>query len=388
MNPSKVYFTDMHTGGNSNLLKKFKELIIAAGIDKIELEDKMVAVKLNFGEPGNMAFLRHQYAKVLCDYIKEKGGKPFLTDCSTLYPGMRNNALDHLDAAYLNGYSPLSTGVQVVIADGLRGLDERLIPVEGGEFVKLAKIGSAIADADVIISLSHFKGHVSAGFGGALKNLGMGCGSKKGKMEMHSEGTPAIVEEDCIGCGMCVKYCNNNGVHIIEKEVEKDGKKVKAKKAVISEENCVGCGHCFSYCPKGAIDSKWDIAKPVFSAKIAEYTKAALNGKPAFHISLVMDISPFCDCDPSNDVPMTDDVGMFASFDPVALDQACCDEVNKMPVKIGSRPWNKMTDEEKKDVKGPRDIFKIAHPKTDYSVCLDHAAKLGLGTRSYELIKL
>jgi len=381
---SDVYFADLKIKGGDSLLDKFERLITAAGIDKIDFEDKYVAVKIHFGEWGNMAFLRHQYAKVLCDHIKARGGRPFLTDCNTLYPGYRNNALGHLDAAMLNGYSPMSTGVQNIIADGLRGTDERIIKVEGGKYVKKAKIGAAVAEADILISLNHFKGHMSAGFGGALKNIGMGCGSKHGKMEMHSEGCPVINAELCVGCGMCVKNCNNEGVVI------------KKKKAVVNPDKCVGCGHCFAYCPKGAIDSAWDIAKPVLSCKIAEYTKAAINGKPNFNITFVTDVSPFCDCDPGNDIPIVPDVGMFASFDPVALDEACADAVNRQPVVKGSFAYkriakyaeaNNITPEAVLGEPG-RDIFKLAQPTTDWEAGQNHAVKLGLGSRKYKIIDI
>ena len=367
---SKVYFSDLRVGMNSNLLLKFRRLIDRAGIADIDFTDKFVAVKIHFGEYGNMAFLRQQWAKVLCDRIKELGGKPFLTDCNTLYVGYRNNALGHLDAAYLNGYNPLSTGVHTIIADGLRGTDEREIPVEGGEYVKAAKIGAAIAEADIIISLSHFKGHVAAGFGGCLKNIGMGSGSKKGKMEMHSSGTPRISKKRCVGCGSCVKHCNNNGVRI------EDGK------AVIDEDSCVGCGFCIAYCPKGAIMTKWDEAKPVMNRKIAEYTKAVLRGKPSFHISMVMDVSPECDCESGNDIPVIPDIGMFASFDPVALDQACVDAANAAPVAPGSAADVQAAHEH------GHDLFGIVHPDTDWEAGLIHAEKLGLGTREYELVKV
>ena len=377
---AKVYFTDMHVKTGDSLLDKFERLITAAGIDQIDFTDKFVAVKLHFGEYGNMAFLRQQYAKVLCDHIKARGGKPFLTDCNTLYVGYRNNALNHLDAAYMNGYNPLATGVHTIIADGLRGTDEREIPVEGGEYVKAAKIGAAIAEADILISLTHFKGHVSAGFGGTIKNIGMGAGSKKGKMEMHSSGTPLIVKKRCIGCGMCVKNCANDGVHIID------------KKAVIDEDKCVGCGYCIAYCPKGAIATKWDEAKPVMNKKIAEYTKAALAGKPAFHISLLVDVSPDCDCEGGNDVPVIPDVGMFASFDPVAIDQACVDAANRQPVISGSEADKGVCHDHSCGHDHSRgdghDVFKLMHPDTDWEAGLTHGEKLGIGTREYELIEV
>lgn len=389
---SQVCFADMHAKAGDSILAKFERLIEKAGIDQIDFKGKFVAVKVHFGEVGNMAFLRHQYAKVLCDHIKARGGKPFLTDCNTLYVGYRNNALNHLDAAFINGYNPLSTGVHTIIADGLRGTDEREIPVVGGEYVKEAKIGAAVAEADIIVSLTHFKGHVNAGFGGALKNIGMGCGSKKGKMEMHSSGTPRIDGGKCIGCGMCVDHCANDGVHVV------DGT------AVIDEGHCVGCGYCIAYCPAGAIMTKWDEAKPVMNKKIAEYTKAVLDGKPSFHVSLVLDVSPDCDCERHNDVPVIPNVGMFASFDPVALDQACVDAANKQPVIQGSKADPQVKEASASDhMDGARaipeqaysehaagddghDVFRMVHPDTDWAAGLDHAVKLGIGTREYELV--
>lgn len=389
---SQVCFADMHAKAGDSVLAKFERLIEKAGIDQIDFKDKFVAVKVHFGEVGNMAFLRHQYAKVLCDHIKARGGKPFLTDCNTLYVGYRNNALNHLDAAFINGYNPLSTGVHTIIADGLRGTDEREIPVVGGEYVKEAKIGAAVAEADIIVLLTHFKGHVNAGFGGALKNIGMGCGSKKGKMEMHSSGTPRIDGGKCIGCGMCVDHCANDGVHVV------DGT------AVIDEGHCVGCGYCIAYCPAGAIMTKWDEAKPVMNKKIAEYTKAVLDGKPSFHVSLVLDVSPDCDCERHNDVPVIPNVGMFASFDPVALDQACVDAANKQPVIQGSKADPQVKEASASDhMDGARaipeqaysehaagddghDVFRMVHPDTDWAAGLDHAVKLGIGTREYELV--
>lgn len=365
---SNVYFADLHINMGDSILAKFRRLIVKAGIGQIDFKDKFVAIKVHFGEVGNMAFLRHQYAKVICDYVKEQGGLPFLTDCNTLYVGYRNNALNHLDTAYMNGYNPLATGVQTIIADGLRGTDEREVPVVGGEYVKKAKIGAAVAEADIIISLTHFKGHVSAGFGGALKNIGMGCGSKKGKMEMHSSGTPMISKNKCIGCGACVRNCANSGVCVV------DGK------AIIDEDHCVGCGYCIAYCPKGAIMTKWDEAKPVMNRKIAEYAKAVIDGKPSFHISMVVDVSPDCDCDSCNDIPLIPDVGMFASFDPIALDQACVDAANRQPILFNS-VIAKVNPKEHN-----HDVFKMAHPDTDWEAGLIHGEKLKIGTRKYELI--
>lgn len=213
MEPAKVYFSDLRADEISTL-EKLHRLMKAAGFEQIDFKDKYVAIKLHFGEPGNMAYLRPNWARVVCDYVRELGGKPFLTDCNTLYVGGRANALDHLDSAMRNGYSPMTTGAQCIIADGLKGEDYDLVPIRGGKYLRAAKIGRAIMDADIFISLTHAKGHVSAGFGGALKNIGMGCGSRAGKEEMHSSGKPVVDQDKCIGCGKCVENCAHNGPHI------------------------------------------------------------------------------------------------------------------------------------------------------------------------------
>ena len=281
MEKSKVYFTNLRAGFGSNLLEKLERLIKTAGIGNIDFQNKYAAIKIHFGEPGNLAFLRPNYAKVVADVVKELGGKPFLTDCNTLYVGRRKNALDHLDAAYENGFSPFSTGCHVIIADGLKGTDETLVPIDG-DYVKEAKIGTAIMDADVFISLTHFKGHEATGFGGCLKNIGMGCGSRAGKMEMHSAGKPHVETERCVGCGSCQKDCAHSAITITN------------RKASIDHSKCVGCGRCIGRCPVDAVSPASDEANDILNCKIAEYTLAVVKDKPCFHISLVIDVSPYC----------------------------------------------------------------------------------------------
>ena len=186
MEQAKVYYTNLRTYARESQLDKLKRLIRRAGIEQIDFENKFVAIKIHFGELGNLSFLRPNYARAVADVVKELGGKPFLTDCNTLYVGSRKNALEHIDCAYQNGFTPYATGCQVIIADGLKGTDETLVPVKNGEYVKEAKIGHALMDADIVISLTHFKGHEQAGFGGCMKNLGMGGGSRAGKMEQQA----------------------------------------------------------------------------------------------------------------------------------------------------------------------------------------------------------
>lgn len=367
---SKVYFADLRADVHENLQQKLTRLMKTAGMGDIDFRDKFVAIKLHFGEPGNLAFLRPNWARTVADFVKERGGKPFLTDCNTLYVGGRKNALDHMDSAMLNGFNPMTTGCQIIIADGLKGSDEVEVPVAGGEYVKNAKIGRAIMDADVFISLTHFKGHEEAGFGGCLKNIGMGCGSRAGKMEQHNAGKPHVAQKHCIGCGQCRKICAH-GAPIIENG-----------KAHIDHDRCVGCGRCIAVCPKDAVRIDWDESTTNLNCKIAEYTKAVVDGRPCFHISLVIDVSPNCDCRPENDMAIVPNVGMFASFDPVALDMACVDAVNTQTPLRGSAA----DDEHAKA--HVHDHFQRLHPDTNWRSCLEHGEKIGIGTREYELIKI
>mgnify|MGYP002517266894 CR=1 FL=1 len=367
---SKVYFADLRADVHENLQQKLTRLMKTAGMGDIDFRDKFVAIKLHFGEPGNLAFLRPNWARTVADFVKERGGKPFLTDCNTLYVGGRKNALDHMDSAMLNGFNPMTTGCQIIIADGLKGSDEVEVPVAGGEYVKNAKIGRAVMDADVFISLTHFKGHEEAGFGGCLKNIGMGCGSRAGKMEQHNAGKPHVAQKHCIGCGQCRKICAH-GAPIIENG-----------KAHIDHDKCVGCGRCIAVCPKDAVRIDWDETTTNLNCKIAEYTKAVVDGRPCFHISLVIDVSPNCDCHAENDMAIVPNVGMFASFDPVALDMACVDAVNAQTPLRGSAADDAHA---KAHV---HDHFQRLHPDTNWRSCLEHGEKIGIGTREYELIKI
>ena len=367
---SKVYFADLRADVHENLQQKLTRLMKTAGMGDIDFRDKFVAIKLHFGEPGNLAFLRPNWARTVADFVKERGGKPFLTDCNTLYVGGRKNALDHMDSAMLNGFNPMTTGCQIIIGDGLKGSDEVEVPVVGGEYVENAKIGRAVMDADVFISLTHFKGHEEAGFGGCLKNIGMGCGSRAGKMEQHNAGKPHVAQKHCIGCGQCRKICAH-GAPIIENG-----------KAHIDHDRCVGCGRCIAVCPKDAVRIDWDETTTNLNCKIAEYTKAVVDGRPCFHISLVIDVSPNCDCRPENDMAIVPNVGMFASFDPVALDMACVDAVNAQTPLRGSAADDAHA---KAHV---HDHFQRLHPDTNWRSCLEHGEKIGIGTREYELIKI
>ena len=371
---AKVYYSDLRCRPGVSLLDKLKKLIRRAGIGEIDFDHKLVAIKMHFGEPGNLAFLRPNYAKAVADVVKELGGIPFLTDCNTLYPGRRKNALEHLDAAYENGFTPLSTGCQVIIGDGLRGNDDVEVPVAGAEYIQTAKIGKAIMEADVVISLSHFKGHEQTGFGGAIKNLGMGCGSRRGKMEQHAQGKPKVKASRCVGCRKCTTQCAHDAISF------DDG-----GKASINWNRCVGCGRCIAVCNTDAIRAGNDCAMEELGCRMAEYAKAVVDGRPQFHISLVIDVSPYCDCHGENDVPILPDVGMFASADPVALDQACADACLRQQPIPGSHLDEQLRREGFCDHHDP---FINSMPDTDWRVCLAHCEKIGVGSRTYELIEV
>lgn len=380
MSVSKVYFTDFRTRLNVSLTEKLKRLMRMAGIDGIDMDGKFVAIKMHFGELGNLAYLRPNYAKAVADVVKEKGGLPFLTDCNTLYPGSRKHALEHLDCANLNGFNPVTTGCQIIIADGLRGTDDVTVPVHNGEYCREAYIGHALMDADILISLTHFKGHEMTGFGGTIKNIGMGGGSRAGKMHQHNSGHPHVIEDLCRGCRRCAKECGSDAIEYGE-TVNGDGKKVI--KAHIQTEICKGCGRCIGACAFDAIENdNWD-APQLLGRKMAEYTQAVCYGRPSFHVSLITDVSPNCDCHGENDAPILPDIGMLASFDPVAIDQACVDLCEKAEPIRNSQLGDNMA---KPDFHDHGNVWHNSNPNVAWKETLEHGEKIGLGTREYELV--
>ncbi len=373
MEQSNVYFTDFRCKGGVNQLDKLRRLCMASGMMDIDMEGKFVAIKIHFGELGNLSFLRANYAKVVVDLVKEKGGLPFLTDCNTLYPGSRKNALEHLECAALNGYMPATTGCQIIIADGLRGTDDIEVPVPNGEYIKEAKIGRAIMDADIFISLSHFKGHEMTGFGGALKNIGMGCGSRAGKMDQHHAGKPVVQADLCRACGRCAKECGSDAILF------------DTGKAVIDQDLCKGCGRCLGACSFDAIYNESEQAIELLDRKMAEYAHAVCYGRPSFHINMVRDISPNCDCHGDNDSPILPDIGMFASFDAVALDKACADAC----LAATPMPNSQLSDNlAKSGWVCNHDHFRDNTPQSEWEATLDQAEKIGMGTQNYIIKKV
>lgn len=372
---AKVYYTNMRAPGNISLLDKMQKLLNQVGLKEIIAPGDLVAVKLHFGEPGNLAYIRPQFVRRLAERVKKLGGKPFLTDANTLYRGKRANSVDHLEAAIENGFAYAVVGAPLIIADGLNGKDYVKVPIKGEHFQSV-NIGSAAVHADALVVMTHFKCHELTGFGGAIKNLGMGLGSRSGKQQMHSDVLPRINEAQCTGCATCVKWCPAEAM-----AMESWSGNKKGQKSHIMEEKCWGCGECVASCNFAAIQPNWRTTPQAIQEKTAEYALGALSGKKdkAAFITFVTDISPQCDCYGYNDAPIVRDIGMLASRDPVALDQACADLVNAQPALEGSVI---------EGLPPGKDKFTAVHPGISWQAQLVHAEKIGLGSTQYKIIEI
>lgn len=366
---SFVYFSDMRADSTENLFEKIGRLLQKCELGKRATEGDLVAVKLHFGEKGGHAFVRPVFIRRIVEEIKSCGAKPFLTDSSTLYPGARKEAVSALQCAVENGFAYAVVGAPLIMCDGLRGDSIVEVPIEG-ELLKRVGIGAEIFEADALVAVSHFKCHELTGFGGTLKNLGMGCSGKQGKLQQHSTVAPEIAAEFCNSCGACFKACVHDAVSFIE------------GKAAIDATRCAGCGRCVSICSRKAVKVRWNEAAPLVMKKMCEFALGAVKGKEekSVFVNFITQVSPACDCYGHSDAPIVNDIGICASTDPVALDQACADLVNSAPgnhntaLKSGFEPGE--------------DKFRGVHPEIDWQIQLRHAEKVGLGSRSYQLISI
>jgi len=359
-----VFFMNLRTKQGQSLLTKLEQLITETGLLYCVQPKDLVAIKLHFGERGNLAYVRPQYVRRVVEEVKKKGGRPFLTDANTLYVGSRSNAVEHLETALENGFDYSAVGAPLLIADGLNGKDYVSVPVNLKHF-KEVKIGSAAVHADALLAITHFKGHEVTGFGGTLKNLGMGLGSRSGKQQQHSDLLPTINTKKCIGCGKCAQWCPVEAIKI-------------GNKAEIQTELCIGCGECTVTCPQHAIAIKWKTEQDVIQEKIVEYTAGVLKGKEqkAGFITFVTNVSPLCDCYGWNDVPIVGDIGILASKDPVAIDQAAVDLINQ----ASGNPLSELG-----SCACEYDKFRVLYPDVDWNVQLAYGEKVGLGSRTYKL---
>lgn len=357
MEKSKVYFCDLYSDSkNKNLLNNVRRLFDKAEFKDLINENDQVAIKLHFGEKGNTTYMNPVAVRQVVDKVKECKGKPFLTDTNTLYTGTRTNSVDHLTTAIENGFAYAVVNAPIIIADGLYSRNSVDVEINKKHFNNV-KIGGEIYNSSSMIVMSHFKGHEMAGFGGALKNLAMGCATASGKQMQHSDVKPTVEKDKCIGCTKCAQNCPTNAINMED------------KKANIDHDICYGCGECPTVCPTRAISVQWESDEDIFIEKMAEFAYGAVSNKKdkVGYMTFVMNVTPLCDCVPWSGKPIASDIGVLASKDPVALEQACYDLVCK---------------------EMDHDVFKHAHPNVNAARVIDYACEMGMGSKEYELIKL
>lgn len=364
-----VYFSDMRAGKKENLFDKIGRLLHSCGLRRKIVPGDLTAIKLHFGEKGNHAFVRPVFIRRVVEEVKECGGKPFLTDSSTLYPGTRKEGVSALTGAIENGFAYAVVGAPLIMCDGLRGHTAVDVPIDG-ELLRSVSIGAEIVEADALVVVSHFKCHELTGFGGALKNLGMGCSSRSGKLQQHSNVAPHVAADLCSGCAVCLGACVHGAITV------PDGK------ARINPDACVGCGRCISVCPQKAVKVHWDQAAPLVMKKMCEYALGAVQGKREKTICLnfITQVSPACDCYGHADAPIVNDIGICASTDPVAVDQACADLVNAAAGNRGTAL--------KSGFEPGGDKFRGVSPDIDWELQLKHGEQIGLGTRKYRVTRI
>jgi hypothetical protein len=373
-----VFFSDLKVESGRTLLDKLGVLLDRADLKGKVKERDLVAIKLHFGEKGNTAYVRPIFLRRVVDLVKQYKGRPFLTDTNTLYVGTRAEAVSHLATAVANGFTESVVNAPILIADGLRGNSAVKVRIDKPIF-KTVSIGREIQMADGLIAVTHFKGHELSGFGGALKNLGMGCASREGKLNQHSNISPQVEGKACKGCKACLSWCAQEAILM---RPPPSGVETRHSVAFIDPKRCVGCGECILTCSSGAIQVQLNESIPIFQKKMVEYAYGVIQKKKGkvLYLNFLTQISPACDCYGYSDTPIVNDIGILSSQDPVAIDQASVDLVNRQEGNRSSKlpgAW-----------RPGEDKFRAIYPQVDWSIQLAYAEQIGLGTREYELIKI
>ncbi|NTW71887.1 MAG: DUF362 domain-containing protein [Eubacteriaceae bacterium] len=369
---SKVFFADRRkVGKGSNLLMLLENVIDASGtLDTIAKGD-LTAIKLHFGEPGNTTFLQPVFVRKIVEKVRSKGGDPFLTDSNTLYFGGRDNSVNHMNSAIQNGFAYAVVDAPIIIADGLRGRNTEKIQINKKHF-KEVLIAGEINQSDAMIVLSHVKGHELAGFGGAVKNLAMGCASAAGKQQQHSSTKP-MIKETCIGCSKCTKWCRVNAITVTD------------KKAILDYSKCVGCGECIAMCPVHAIKPQWETDGNDFQERMTEYAYGAaiekIKAKKIIFVNFVMNVTPHCDCKSWSDAVIVPDVGILVSTDPVAIDKASVDLINAQQGNKGTLLTSNLE-------AGGDKFAGVENRGIDTKVQFNYGMEIGLGSYEYDLIRI
>ena len=354
---NKVFFTRISDSDTKeNIIKKFALLLDKSNLFSFITKKEKTAIKIHFGEESNTGFVKPEFVRVAVDRIISRKASVVITDTNTLYRGKRLNSADHLKLAQQHGFVKEITGAETTIAED--SIDKKRDEIKlDGKFIKTAKIPPLFRTMDAIIGIAHFKGHMMTGFGGALKNIGMGCATREGKLQQHSDISPLVILDNCKGCEECIKACPVSAISM------------KNKKSNINSSLCIGCASCIAVCPFNAIEVNWASGADTIQEKMVEYAKATVLGKEKkmCFINFLNKITAECDCLAKDDPKISPDIGIFASTDPVGIDKASFDMVVKTC---------------------HRDVFKDAHPQRDGSKQLKHAEKIGLGSLDYELIEI
>jgi len=340
---------------DDSLAAKVERLWHAAALASAFRPRDLAALKLHVGEPGTKTFVRPVIARTLVRLMAGTGAQPFLTDTAVLYKSERDNAVTHARVVEQHGFGFQAVGAPFVPGDGLVGADEIELPGPGKHFERVA-LAAAILQARSMLVLSHVTGHLGTGFAAALKNLGMGCASRKGKLRQHQAEKPHIRREACTACGTCAEWCPENAITVEEY-------------AVIDQERCIGCGECVAVCREGATELTWDTMGRPLQERVVEHAAALVRAKPGriVYVTVAQQITKDCDCMGVKQRPLVEDIGILASHDPVAIDTAAYDLVKQ---------------------RAGRTLESMAYPRRDGSVQLEYAESLGMGTRAYELITL
>lgn len=364
--PATVWFAPVRTEKKQSLVKRAGTLLERAGLGDAIHDKDLVAVKLHFGEEGNTGFVHPVFVREVVRRIREAGGKPFLTDSNTLYRGQRFNAVDHLACAVHNGFGFATVDAPIIIADGLDGRESVDVEIEGFDHFESVRIGAAAVHADAMVVVTHVKGHEATGFGGAIKNVGMGLGSRSAKQRMHADFVPHPDSELCTACARCVQWCPVDAIVIGPDRV-----------AAVDYELCYGCGECVAACPYGSIKIEWKTDAASIQEKIVEHVAGAVAGKSekVVYLSFVTNVTPDCDCWHFSDAPVVADIGVLASADIVAIDQAAYDLVTQARGLAGTKGEGMAEGTDKF-----RELSGI-----DGTRAMEYAEAKGLGTRVYEL---
>ncbi len=357
MTKSKVYFIPADGGEPEEALsEKAQRVYQATGLNDVIETSDFTALKIHFGDVRNLGHIKPSWIRGVIGEIKRKTTRAFLTDTNTLYLGQRSNSIDHIRLAWSHGFTPDVVGVPVIIADGLIGHDKR--EAEGAQVrTSSSKIASGILDSDVLVCLTHVTGHVQTGLGAALKNAGMGCASRAGKLDQHSVVRLRVNPKQCRNCSLCLDFCPAEAIAQAEGHV------------VIDPDRCIGCGECLVVCKHGAVKMKWDEDSRRVQEKVAEYAFRVhrhFRGR-AGYLNFLIRVTKDCDCMAKDDPPIVEDIGILASLDPVAVDKASGDLVLER--------------------NRGKDAFRAGY-NVDWSIQFTHAEELGLGRTVYDLISL